>query len=240
MNQEKMGMFIRKLRNEKKMTQQELADKIGVTDRAISKWENGRGAPDITLLIPLSNELEITVLELLTGEKINDQNKAVVGLIKQTNKTIKLWKYLFLSIINLLLITMILISFNGYIVPKRYENDQKQGITRILSDSMYPTFKAGEGIIYDKTSIDNVKENDLVLFVYQFSDDNNSSSSNDTISLHRVTKIIKDEEGNINLVTKGDNNSINDESYVTKSNFIGIYNHKSPWLTNLFLKNNSK
>ena len=50
MNQEKIGKFILELRKEKNMTQQELADKIGVTDRAISKWERGLTLPDVTML----------------------------------------------------------------------------------------------------------------------------------------------------------------------------------------------
>ena len=86
MNQEKIGSFIREMRNEKKMTQQELAEKIGVTDRAISKWENGRGTPDIALLIPLSKELGITVLELLNGESIKDQNNAVIELMEKMSE----------------------------------------------------------------------------------------------------------------------------------------------------------
>lgn len=57
MNQEKIGKFILKLRKEKNMTQKELANKIGVTDRAISKWENGRGLPDLSLMKPLCDEL---------------------------------------------------------------------------------------------------------------------------------------------------------------------------------------
>ena len=71
MNQEKIGKFISTLRKEKNMTQQDLADKIGVTDRAISKWENGRGLPDLSLLKPLSDELGITINELISGEKLN-------------------------------------------------------------------------------------------------------------------------------------------------------------------------
>ena len=74
MNQEKVGRFIRELRIEKEMTQQELAEKLGVTDSAISKWENGRGAPDISYLIPLSNELNITILELLRMDIKKRQN----------------------------------------------------------------------------------------------------------------------------------------------------------------------
>ena len=53
------------------MTQQELADKIGVTDKAISKWENGRGMPDLSLMKPLCKELGITINELISGERID-------------------------------------------------------------------------------------------------------------------------------------------------------------------------
>ena len=53
------------------MTQQELADKIGVTDKAISKWENGRGMPDLSLMKPLCKELGITINELISGEIID-------------------------------------------------------------------------------------------------------------------------------------------------------------------------
>ena len=73
MNQEKIGKFIAKLRGEKNMTQQELANKIGVTDRAISKWENGRGMPDLSLMEPLCKELDITINELLSGEKVKKE-----------------------------------------------------------------------------------------------------------------------------------------------------------------------
>ena len=71
MNQEKIGKFILELRKEKNMTQQELADKIGVTDRAISKWENGRGLPDLSLMKPLCEELGISINELISGEKLD-------------------------------------------------------------------------------------------------------------------------------------------------------------------------
>ena len=70
MNQEKIGKFILELRKEKNMTQMDLADKIGVTDRAISKWENGKGMPDLSLIQPLCKELGITINDLLSGEKI--------------------------------------------------------------------------------------------------------------------------------------------------------------------------
>ncbi len=71
MNQEKIGKFIQKIRKEKKITQSELAEKLGVSDRTVGNWENGRNMPDLSLFKPLCNELEITINDLMSGEKIN-------------------------------------------------------------------------------------------------------------------------------------------------------------------------
>ena len=77
MNQIKIGQFIAKCRKEKQMTQMELADRLGITDRAISKWERGKGMPDTSIMLDLCNQLDISVNELLSGEKIEmkDYNK---------------------------------------------------------------------------------------------------------------------------------------------------------------------
>ena len=74
MNQEKIGSFISKLWKEKRMTQQELANKLGVTDRAISNWENGRRMPDYSIIMNLCKELNISLNELFDGQKIIDNN----------------------------------------------------------------------------------------------------------------------------------------------------------------------
>lgn len=64
----KMGRLIRRLRTEKSMTQRQLAEAVGVSDKAVSKWENGRGAPDITLVSALAKTLGVAAETLLTGE----------------------------------------------------------------------------------------------------------------------------------------------------------------------------
>lgn len=69
MDNVKMGKFICKLRKEKKMTQKELAEQIHVTDKAISKWETGKGFPDIKLLETLADILDVSVWELMSGER---------------------------------------------------------------------------------------------------------------------------------------------------------------------------
>ena len=88
MSQEKIGKFIAKCRKEKNMTQQELALKLDVTDRAISNWENGRRLPDYSIIEKLCNELDITINELFACEKISNKDykeksdKNVVNILK--------------------------------------------------------------------------------------------------------------------------------------------------------------
>ena len=74
MNQIKIGKFIASCRKEQGMTQANLAEKLGITDRAVSKWENGKSMPDSGIMLELCELLEINVNELLSGEKIDMNN----------------------------------------------------------------------------------------------------------------------------------------------------------------------
>ena len=74
MNQEKIGKFIAECRKKKKLTQSDLAESLGVTDRSISNWENGKNMPDLSLFKPLCAKLDITINELLSGEKLNKED----------------------------------------------------------------------------------------------------------------------------------------------------------------------
>ncbi len=69
MDTEKIGRFIKEQRTAAKLTQKELAEKLGCTDKAVSRWETGRGMPDISFVIPLSQVLDVSVGELIAGEK---------------------------------------------------------------------------------------------------------------------------------------------------------------------------
>ena len=71
MNREEIGMFIATLRKEKKLTQEELAERLGVTNKTISRWETGKYMPDLSLLSELSKELGVTINDLLNGERID-------------------------------------------------------------------------------------------------------------------------------------------------------------------------
>ncbi len=83
MNNIKTGDLIRKLRKEKNMTQKDLAEKLHITDRAVSKWERGICAPDISLLEPLSEILDVTIIELISGERTTVEEPII------TEKTVK-------------------------------------------------------------------------------------------------------------------------------------------------------
>ena len=95
MNQEKIGKFIASCRKAKNITQQELAEKLGVSDRTIGNWENGRNMPDLSLFKPLCDELDITLNDLLSGEKVSEKEyqekleENIINTIDYTNKKIE-------------------------------------------------------------------------------------------------------------------------------------------------------
>ena len=74
MDAEKFGAFIAVCRKEKNMTQAELAQKLKVTDKAVSRWERGKGFPDISILVPLSDALDISLPELMNSGKSSKRN----------------------------------------------------------------------------------------------------------------------------------------------------------------------
>ena len=88
MNQVKIGKFIAECRKNKKLTQAELAEKLNITDRAISKWETGKGMPDSSIMLNLCDELGINVNELLSGEMIEmkDYDKKAEELLLEMAK----------------------------------------------------------------------------------------------------------------------------------------------------------
>lgn len=93
MDKEKIGLFIKELRKEKNQTQRELAEKIHVTDKAVSKWERGLSIPDTAILPDLAKELNISIHELLQGEKNKSNTIETVqaeNLIEDTVRTVNM------------------------------------------------------------------------------------------------------------------------------------------------------
>ena len=128
MDQVKIGNFIAFLRKEKNLTQHQLADALGVTDRAVSKWENGRGLPDLSLLVPLCETLGISVNELLCGEKISREDlpqkaqDTVLDALSDSNKQRLSKRIIFAVFLSLLLIFLGIVGMFGIDVYQMSQN----------------------------------------------------------------------------------------------------------------------
>lgn len=116
MEQQKIGKFIHDLRKEKELTQKQLADLVGVSDKTISKWETGRGIPDTAIMNELCMVLGISVNELLSGERLSEDNyngkaeENMVNLLKDTERQMDKKKWSIINIVLSLLWILLLVA----------------------------------------------------------------------------------------------------------------------------------
>lgn len=148
MDQIKIGRFIADLRKEKGMTQKELADAIGVSDKAVSKWECGKGMPELSMLMPLCELLQINVNELLSGEKLSHDNYSqkaeenIMNLMEENRKHRKKRKLLdavmlfaisFIALLYGLMAKLLFMPFQSKLeviaARLRYQEQSKDGET---------------------------------------------------------------------------------------------------------------
>ncbi len=172
MNQEKIGKFIAELRRKENMTQGELGEKLGVTDKTISRWETGKYMPDISLFKPLSEILKVSINDLMSGEIVDKKNyqetfeENVMGAITtvdEANKKADL-------VINILLgiIAIFLIGLSSYLLYmnasfKIKYNPNNMAIEACDTDKTCPykfTFKSSESHSKMKYLLTKVKEKD--------------------------------------------------------------------------------
>lgn len=102
MNQIKTGEFIASERKRKGLTQKQLAEALLISDKTVSKWERGNGFPDVSLLLPLCRELDITVNELLSGERVSEQDyqkKAEENMLNLVHEAQESKKKIILSVL---------------------------------------------------------------------------------------------------------------------------------------------
>ncbi len=117
MNQEKIGRFISEKRKDKKITQEQLAEKLGVSTNAVSKWERGLCLMDMSLLKPLSEILEVSVNEILSGEKIDDKDiekkseENIINLSELIN--LKTMKYGIIGMAMFFIVLMLISMFKN-------------------------------------------------------------------------------------------------------------------------------
>ena len=127
MNQQKIGKFIQEKRKEKELSQLELAEKLGVSNRTISKWENGNSMPDYSIINDLCKELDITINELLSGESLTEENyqkkleENIVSSIDYNNK--KRNKGIRKFILLILVLFIIYVLYKAFITYIYYGNN---------------------------------------------------------------------------------------------------------------------
>ncbi len=117
MNTLDVGRFISELRKEKGLTQKELAEKLSITDKAVSKWETGRSAPDISILVSLSEILGVSVVEILQGEKIETESFQAVSDEVVVRTIIKDKQKLKRSIFIVVIVMLVLIFIAALFYP---------------------------------------------------------------------------------------------------------------------------
>ena len=130
MDLDKIGKFIALNRKNKGLTQEQLAEKLGVTNKTVSRWETGKYMPDLSLLKPLSEELGITLNELLSGEKLEEEKiiesaeKSLISTIDYTNKEINKTKKTFTIILTTIIIFIAIVVTLFIIDMNRIRNNK--------------------------------------------------------------------------------------------------------------------
>lgn len=168
MNQEKIGKYIAKCRKEKKLTQEQLAEKLGVTNKSISRWENGKTMPDVSMFEPLCKELNISINDLLSGEKINKDNYSLSvdnleDYIKYIKRKEKRKIFILLSGVILLigmLTILIILASNKTFFKNFYELDFMNNIS--IPIPKYSYYRNTSGIEEYTTKLKTLKSSDEV------------------------------------------------------------------------------
>lgn len=109
MNQVKIGQFIKSRRKEIKLTQREVAEQLGISEKTVSKWETGNGLPEVSLMLPLCELLNISVNELLSGERLDEKRyfeKAEQNIMSLMEEKAKAKKTLILAVLIVFIVVL--------------------------------------------------------------------------------------------------------------------------------------
>ena len=165
MNSEKVGKFIAENRIKKNLTQSQLAEKLCITNKAVSRWERGVGFPDISFLEPLSRELNITILELLRGEYLKENEQVekedisvLINTLLKINKKNSIQKIMLLTIMICFFIFILLfmyLSFRSYGFDNSYLIQLFNHISLIPFSNLYSLIVNNEVVFFLKNFVIN-------------------------------------------------------------------------------------
>lgn len=172
MDIDKISNLIKNKRKELGITQSQLAEKLFVTEKAISRWETGKGTPNISLLIPLANELKIDVSELLNGEENKKNDNSVEQLIEY-NEITKMNKYNFKFKLTVFCYIISILSFLIYLRLEYNPNIELNYFTRLCIIIFASVFIIAGNNIYANNHAETIKDKNkvkkysqIIVFIY--------------------------------------------------------------------------
>ena len=148
MDQEKIGKFIAECRKEKNLTQSQLAEKLNMSNKTISKWETGKGMPDPSIMLELCENLGINVNELLSGEHLKDEqykekaDENIISIAKESDKNKKI-KNIIIIVLLILCIVLIIVKIGKGIyecIQVNIDYDERLIKCEITDDSIICSF----------------------------------------------------------------------------------------------------
>ena len=172
MDLNKISNFIKTKRKELGITQDELANKLFVTEKAISRWETGRGTPDISLLLPLSKELKVDVSEILNGEE-NKKNKNDVEQLIKYNEITKENKYNIQFKITIIFYILSILTFLLYLRFDYDPNIEVNYFIRFIFTLISSVFVIIGNKIYINNYVEKIEDkkkviklSQIIIFIY--------------------------------------------------------------------------
>ena len=189
MDLNKIGSLISALRKEKGLTQKELGDKLGITDRAVSKWERGLGCPDVSLLDDLSRELDVSILEILKGRLLDKDelasNEVLIESMNYSKESFKNRLKKRFNKISIILVALICLFFCFVNIKSFYYLNKTY---KVAGDDYYDSFQIDKL----KSDIELIKNNQGI-----FSDEDYSL----ILEYLDYENVLKDVEDNLNKKT---------------------------------------
>ncbi len=133
MEQKKIGLFLKELRKEQNLTQEQLADKFGISSRSVSRWETGTNLPDLSILVELADFYDVDIREIIDGERKKEMNKETKETLSKVaeyaeQNTIQLKKKMTDSCIGVMILLVFITilkctnGFNGFIAQRPMNN----------------------------------------------------------------------------------------------------------------------
>lgn len=225
MNLQKVGKFIAKMRKKVGLTQSDLGEALGVTGKAVSKWERGLNAPDITVLVELSKLLNVTPREILMGEEIEnnlsaeDDNEITISSINTYNNNSKK-KYMKIIIILVSIIVLIITAFSTTYF-----------ITNYNKCFVYKLSSADENYHLEGLIASNQKENSIIITGLMTDD---FISLDEKCTNYKIKIIINKYE----MFKKDYSVNSTNERIIENINIIISNSHIIPWDNGKLLENN--